>query len=182
MKGDWCYTVQESPRMVVEGPMCICLCVNNRALHQIIPHCDWQVVGFPLLLLAVRHVGTSFAKSWIWRTVVFAVPPTLGDLKGAWNDGNWTSCCLLCGALLAQRAGEPSLGLLTGWSKVAITWVTSYVFYFPMRGIKPTYYTGSLNELGAFLIWCVNWICCSFWAVAVKCCVWCCLQGAPWIF
>ena len=72
--------------------------------------------------------------------------------ESAWNSGNCTSCCLLSWALLAQRAGEPSLGLLTWRSKAAITWIMSFVFYSPMHWDqtnilywKPEFIWGFLN-------------------------------------
>lgn len=33
-RGSWCSAVQESPKIVVNS-VCTCLCVSNRALHQI---------------------------------------------------------------------------------------------------------------------------------------------------
>lgn len=86
--------------------------------------------------------------------------------------------CLLSWALLAQRAGEPSLGLLTWQNKVAIRWVTSFVLYSPMHGIKPTLWWEP-EFIWVFLN--VSWICWLSWAVVVKGSVWGHLQGASHI-
>lgn len=64
VRGGWCSAVQESPRMVVEGPVYTCLHVSSRALHQI------------------RHVAHYLLNpKWEHLFLSFAVPSTLSDLN-----------------------------------------------------------------------------------------------------
>lgn len=70
--------------------------------------------------------------------LLFLLPLVTRTCESAWNHGNCTSCLFAILCTTDTESWRTSLGLLSWWNKVAIRWVTSFVLYSPLYGIKPT--------------------------------------------